>query len=138
LPFSEFYIRQQFSELENSLPSVFGRGSRVSQVEQSRWVIEKDDRSRESAIPTLQMIDAAFQEVEHFPGLMERVTRDYGELGQFIEACTAEIERLRAAKERMATQNSVLRERIRKTQEQSREFAAARAAILQKMGPSGT
>jgi predicted nucleic acid-binding Zn-ribbon protein len=84
------------------------------------------------------MIDAAFQEVAHFPARMERLTREYGELGQFIETSAAEVERLSAERERMATENSVLRERIRSTREQSREFAAASAAVLRKVGATGT
>jgi hypothetical protein len=131
VPYATFKNKAQFASLEANLTSRFGRAAVLTQIRLSpeEWVIENSRPGSESAIPSLQTLDAAFQDIEHCPFLIDHAEAQGAALASQIEQARAEIEAIRAEKERLAIETAVLRERVRTTQEEGRRFAEAAVRV---------
>jgi hypothetical protein len=92
-------------------------------------VIENSRPGSESAVPSIQAVDAAFQDAEHFPFLVEQADAEGALLAAQIDQTRAEIEALRAEKERAAVEVAVARERLRVTQGEAARFAEAAVRV---------
>jgi hypothetical protein len=133
LLYAEFESKALFASFEARLTSRFGRGAVLTQIRPSpeEWVIENSRPGSESAIPSLQTLDAAFQDNEHCPFLIDQAEAEAAALASQIEQTGTEIEASRAEKERPAVETAVLREKIRATQEESRRCAEAGVRVKQ-------
>jgi hypothetical protein len=147
LPFTEFSNDLHFDDLVKSLDSRFGHGAQIGQIRRSPadWVVERAAAPGESAIPTLQTIDAAFQDVTHLPWLIEQADAEYAELANQIEESREDIDRLVAEKQELAVGNAVLAERLRAAREDAQRISDGAARVrrdfdlfLHKFGPRVT
>jgi hypothetical protein len=125
VPYAEFTTEAQFASLDANLASRFGREVTMAQIRQSpeHWVIENSRPGSESAIPSLQMLDAAFQVIEHHPFLIDQAEAEGAALSAQTEEARMEIEAVCAKKERLAIEIAILQEKVRVTQRDSRKFA---------------
>jgi outer membrane murein-binding lipoprotein Lpp len=147
LPFAEFSDDLHFDDLVKSLGSRFGQGTQIRPIRRSpsEWVVERAAAPGESAIPALQTIDAAFQDVSHLPFLIEQADAEYAELARQIDESRDEMDRLVAEKQELAVGNAVLAEKLRAAREDAQRFGDGAARVrrdfdvfLQKFGPQAT
>ena len=126
VPFTELSTDVQATQFRECATSVFGNVT-VSDVPISCLVVEPEDI--DTAIPTLQEIDAAFQDAEHLPFLIEQVEEQCVKLARQTEQNISEIEALKAEQQALMIEKAVLAERIRATKEDITQIMDVRAGL---------
>ena len=126
VPYVDLEGNDAVEEFKASAPGVFGEVA-FSNCPDSRLIVEP--KGKESAIPSLQVIDAAYQESEHLPLLIDQANDECAKLAHQIELMIAEMEALKTEREALKVGNAVLEERIRGVKEDSRRFAEAAVRV---------
>jgi hypothetical protein len=131
VPYAELATAAQLSALQERLPAEFNESTEMAQIRKSppEFVIENRRQAAASAIPSLQALDAAFQDTEHLPFLIDQADTEAARLSAQTEHTREEIEALRAEKETLAIDTALLRERLRAVREETRKFAEAAARV---------
>lgn len=126
LPLSTFTDSSELQNLRDQITDTFEPEASLSQLTNfpERWIVESGN-SEETAIPTIQMVDSALQEVDSIPLLIDQSNDTYAKLSDEIERNISEIEVLKAKKESLKVQNAVLQEKIKTAQEEKKRFADA-------------
>lgn len=126
VPYIDLETDAQLSEFRQTARKLFGDVS-VCECPIERVIVEPN--GEQSAIPSLQAIDAAYQESEHLPLLIDQANDECSKLSHQIELSITEMEALKTEREALKVGNAVLEERIRSVQEDSRRFADAAVRV---------
>ncbi|OHT16111.1 hypothetical protein TRFO_13431 [Tritrichomonas foetus] len=86
-------------------------------------IIIEEDENEQNQILSLQMIDTAYQKVDHTPALIEQTNFEYIHLMGYIEQILADIEKLRAEKEKLKISNEVKKAKIIHAKAETKEFS---------------
>jgi hypothetical protein len=126
-PYAEVNTDAEFHVVEESLEETFGEGTTIIELptEPARWIIEADPAAIESAIPSLEAIDAAYQDTEHLPYLIDQANREGSDLNQQIEQEITEIESLKKEREDLRISIAVLNEKLENAKAESLRFSEA-------------
>ena len=116
IPFSVFPTAPEFELFAKKVPSSFGEGSQITQVSNfpiKKWVIEGTPNiGAPTAIPSIQSIDAAYQNIGNIPFLIDQTTKECSLLTSHIEQTLARIEEMRNQREKLKIENALLRMKI--------------------------
>jgi hypothetical protein len=130
-PFAEFETEIEFPNFQKNLESTFGPGTSIFELTKNppQWIVEGSPDATESTIPSLDVIDAAYQDVEHLPFLIDQVESEGARLGIQLEQEVAEIEGLRNEREQLRIEIAVLNEKVQAVRAESVRFAEAAARV---------
>jgi hypothetical protein len=114
VPLQTFSETSSFLALTRQLSSRFGARTRIASVstDPERWVIESDP-THESAIPSLALLDSAFQGVETLPRQIDQVSFQIGEMQDLVERCDFEAQRLKNERSQLLSQIEELESELR-------------------------
>jgi hypothetical protein len=129
--YAELATDAELRDLEGRLPEHFGEFTEIAQIRKSppEYVIENGRQTVASAIPSSQAIDAAFQDTEHLPFLIDQADTEGARVSAQIEHTREEIDVLRIEKEGLAIDTALLRERLRNVREETKKFSEAAVRV---------
>ncbi|KAH0792293.1 hypothetical protein GPJ56_003819 [Histomonas meleagridis] len=117
IPYYVFSTKSELESFTKLIPCKFGEGSEITQVSNfpiDTYVIEGAPNSgAPRTIPSLQNIDAAYQNIENIPFLIDQTTKECTLLTSHIEQTLERIEDLRNEREKQKIENALLKERIK-------------------------
>ena len=112
---------------DNEFVENFGETPSITQLGNS--VILECDRNHDSSIPSLNVIDESYQNIEILPNMINKVNQESANVLSMIEELMIEIEELKLIKEKSEIESAVLKEKIRKTKEDRNKFNEAASRL---------
>ena len=121
-PFKSSLSQEQFDQIKDNVEDEFGEGTKIFQITKipEQWVIQPPENAP-NVIPSLAVIDSAYQDLQHIPNLLDDCCYQQTVLTKEIDNKVAENEKLLEEKHKLQIENAVLAERIRALEEQLRQ-----------------
>jgi len=114
LPFSTEMSISEFKGRYPDIQTSFGKGARVVQISQNpEKLVLIGDQNADSPIPSLQMLDSAYQNISNLPFLIDQCQQESISLEKLIENSIVENESLQNHKEKLISENASLQEELR-------------------------
>ena len=102
-----------------------------TEVNDNMIIIEESEESDQFV--SLQTIDHAFQQVQHTPALIEQTDTECIRMMNYIDQLLADIEKIRAEKERLKVANESNKSKIEQIQEEIKNLSMTNASIKKKL-----
>ena len=118
-PFKTDVSQEKLDEIKQNVEDEFGRGTKIFQLTKTpeQWIIQPQENTA-NVIPSLAVIDSAYQDLQHIPCLMDDCCYQQTVLTKEIDNKVAENEKLVEEKHKLQIENAVLAERIRSLEAQ--------------------
>ena len=126
IPYAELANDVQAKDFHSVASTVFGEVT-VTDVPISCLVVEPDGPN--NAVPTMQDIDVAFQNIEHLPYLIEQVEEQCVRLARQTEQSMSEMEALKAEQQALMVEKAVLAERISGLRQETKQIEERTAGL---------
>ena len=113
-PYKTDISQQQFEEIKQNANDEFGRSTKLFQLTKmpEQWVLQPQENTA-NAIPSLAVIDSAYQDLEHLPHLIGDVNYQQTVLTKELDNKMGENEKLLEEKHNLQIENAILEERIK-------------------------